>query len=64
MFYGLRGESQNYARQMVVGLDPDLVGTLVHLSVWSQLGVLCREYLTRFFVNGCGGTSWGPCRTF
>ncbi len=42
----------------------ELVRTLVHLSVWAQLGVVCREYLTRFFINGCDGSSWGPCCTF
>lgn len=45
-------------------VDAELVRTLVQLSVWAQLGVLCREYLTRFFVNGCDGVSWGPCCTF
>ena len=49
---------------MVLGVDAELIGTLVHLSVWAQLGVLCREYVSRFFVNGCDGVSWGPCRTF
>jgi len=44
-------------------LDAELAETLIHLSLFAQLGVLIREYLCRFFVNGCDGTSWGPCRT-
>ena len=47
----------------IIMLDAELAETLVHLSLFAQLGVLIREYLCRFFVNGCDGTSWGPCRT-
>ena len=46
----------------IIMLDAELAETLVHLSLFAQLGVLIREYLCRFFVNGCDGTSWGPCR--
>ncbi|KAI8111834.1 hypothetical protein M9435_004332 [Picochlorum sp. BPE23] len=35
--------------------------TVIHLSVWAEVGVITRAYLQKFFVLGCGGTSWGPC---
>ncbi|EFN56313.1 hypothetical protein CHLNCDRAFT_144735 [Chlorella variabilis] len=37
-----------------------LLITLIHLSVWAQLGVVTRAFLGKFFILGCGG-GWGPC---
>jgi len=34
--------------------------TLVHLAIWSQLGVLTRTFVNKFFQLGCNG-GWGPC---
>ena len=41
-------------------LTREWIYTLIHLSVWAQLGVLVRTYLQKFFVLGCSG-GWGPC---
>ena len=40
----------------------ELTVVLIHLAFWSQLGVLTRIYLDRFFSDGCRGT-WGLCLT-
>ena len=40
----------------------EVLVVLVHLAVWSQLGVLTRIYLDLFFSNGCTG-GWGVCLT-
>lgn len=34
--------------------------TLLHLAMWSQLGVLTRTFVGKFFQLGCNG-QWGPC---
>jgi hypothetical protein len=34
--------------------------TLLHLATWSQLGVLTRTFVDKFFQLGCNG-EWGPC---
>ena len=34
--------------------------TLLHLAIWSQLGVLTRTFVDKFFQLGCNG-QWGPC---
>jgi hypothetical protein len=34
--------------------------TLLHLATWSQLGVLTRTFVGKFFQLGCNG-EWGPC---
>lgn len=34
--------------------------TVLHVSAWSQIGVLVRIYLDLFFTDGCSG-SWGVC---
>ena len=33
----------------------ELTIVLIHLAFWSQLGVLTRIYLDRFFSDGCKG---------
>jgi len=38
----------------------ELMYTLLHLSLWAQIGVIVRAYLQKFFVLGCQG-GWGPC---
>lgn len=39
------------------------VGIVVtHLAFWSQIGVLTRIYLDKFFLDGCNG-GWGLCLT-
>ena len=34
--------------------------TILHIALWSQLGVLTRVYIDKFFTNGCIG-EWGVC---
>ena len=34
--------------------------TVMHIALWSQLGVLVRIYLDIFFTHGCSG-KWGVC---
>ena len=38
----------------------ELIYTVLHLSLWAQIGVIVRAYLQKFFVLGCQG-GWGPC---
>lgn len=33
---------------------------ILHIAAWSQLGVLTRIYLDKFFTEGCTG-GWGVC---
>lgn len=40
----------------------ELVVILIHLALWSELGVLTRIYLDRFFSGACNG-SFGVCLT-
>ena len=40
----------------------ELAVVLIHLAIFSELGVLTRIYLDRFFSGGCSG-SFGVCLT-
>ena len=40
----------------------ELIVVLIHLALWSELGVLTRIYLDRFFSGACSG-SFGVCLT-
>lgn len=40
----------------------ELLVVLIHLALWSELGVLTRIYLDRFFSGACSG-SFGVCLT-
>ena len=41
----------NIREQIIVAL---------HVAAWSQVGVLVRIYLDKFFTGGCSG-EWGVC---